>query len=416
MKIFLATLGSAGDVYPFIAIGESLIQAGHDVYLCTNPYFEKTARDRKLHFIPVGSVDSYYQAVNSQRLWHHKSSYKEMCYFINTQQKMMYDALAPHVDNTSVILTSLWAFSAKMLGETKGCCIIPVRVTPSTFISSYDPPYHKKLAWIRHLPLGLRRFLLHMAEKHLLDRELAPFLNEFRNGLGLPHIERVITRWTHKTDAELLCLFPQWFASPLPDWPANLHQVGFPLFNLLNQQEQDETGAFIAQAKTVILMPSWALQVNTTLIVALAKKIRRLGYQCLVVGAPNPQFGDDSGIRFEKHINLAQYLHQFKAIIHHGGIGTIAQSFAAGIPQMVLPSAFDQFDNARRVTAMKCGLSLTEAEAGHMDRRLKRLLNDPDIAENCQRIRARFLAEPAVDTRIVNIIQTAHARHLSHTA
>ncbi|GAB7266574.1 hypothetical protein DZJ_31250 [Dickeya ananatis] len=72
MRIFLSTLGSAGDVYPFIIIGEALKNAGLEVYLCTNPYFEKTAKERGLQFIPVGSSEEYLRAVNSQRLWNQK--------------------------------------------------------------------------------------------------------------------------------------------------------------------------------------------------------------------------------------------------------------------------------------------------------------------------------------------------------
>jgi UDP:flavonoid glycosyltransferase YjiC (YdhE family) len=38
------------------------------------------------------------------------------------------------------------------------------------------------------------------------------------------------------------------------------------------------------------------------------------------------------------------------ALVHHGGIGTLAQGFAAGIPHLIMPMAFDQPDNALRAT------------------------------------------------------------------
>jgi UDP:flavonoid glycosyltransferase YjiC (YdhE family) len=43
-------------------------------------------------------------------------------------------------------------------------------------------------------------------------------------------------------------------------------------------------------------------------------------------------------------------------VIHHGGIGTCAQAMAAGVPQVVMPLAFDQFDNAARL--QKLGLAV----------------------------------------------------------
>ncbi|KHN59191.1 rhamnosyltransferase [Dickeya fangzhongdai] len=413
MRVFLSTLGSAGDVYPFIKIGEALKNAGLDVYLCTNPYFEQTAKERGLNFISVGTSEDYLRAVNSQRLWHHQSAFNEMVNFMNAQQQPAYDALAPWVDHSSVILTSLWSFTAKMFSETRGCCVIPVRVTPSTFISSYDPPYHRQLMWVRRLPMRLRRLFLYLAEKYLADRQLASFINAFRIRLGLPRIERVLTSWTHRTDAALLCLFPEWFASPLPDWPAHVRQVGFPLFNLLDNQQDDDLAQFIARERTVIFMPSWALSSKRPLAISLVKKIRQRGYQCLIVGKPYHELADDTGVRAESHINLGQYLHRCAAIIHHGGIGTMAQAFAAGIPQLVIPSAFDQFDNARRVTAMKCGEWLQESDMDKLGDKLQRLLSDPDIAAHCQRTRQQFPSEQTVCEQIVATVREAYARHIA---
>jgi len=43
------------------------------------------------------------------------------------------------------------------------------------------------------------------------------------------------------------------------------------------------------------------------------------------------------------------------AIVHHGGIGTTSQALAAGIPQLIRPMAFDQFDNANRIEKLGCG-------------------------------------------------------------
>ncbi|TYL43940.1 MULTISPECIES: glycosyltransferase [Dickeya] len=415
MRIFLSTLGSAGDVYPFILIGEALKNAGLEVYLCTNPYFEKTAKERGLHFIPVGSSEEYLRTVNSQQLWHQRSAFNEMVNYMNAQQKPAYDALEPWVDSSSVILTSLWSFSAKMFSETHGCCVIPVRVTPSTFISSYDPPHHRQLAWSRRLPIGLRRLFLYFVEKYLVDRTLAPFINDFRSQLQLPRIERILTSWAHHSDSALLCLFPEWFASPLPDWPAHVHQVGFPLFNLLDNQQDDELARFIARAPTVIFMPSWALSTKRELIVSLVKKTRQRGYQCLIISQLDHHLTDDDGIRVERHINLSQYLHQCAAILHHGGIGTMAQSFAAGIPQLVIPSAFDQFDNARRVTAMKCGTWLKDSDIDNLDEKLRQILDDPDIAENCRRTRQQCAPTQAVCEQIVATVHDAYTRHMARS-
>jgi len=43
------------------------------------------------------------------------------------------------------------------------------------------------------------------------------------------------------------------------------------------------------------------------------------------------------------------------AVVHHGGIGTVAKGIAAGVPQLVFPICFDQGDNGVRVKRLGAG-------------------------------------------------------------
>src|SRR5258708_18683669 len=55
MRIALITLGSQGDVYPFIALGLGLKVAGHDVVLVTHALFEPLIHSRGLECFTVGN-------------------------------------------------------------------------------------------------------------------------------------------------------------------------------------------------------------------------------------------------------------------------------------------------------------------------------------------------------------------------
>jgi rhamnosyltransferase subunit B len=44
--------------------------------------------------------------------------------------------------------------------------------------------------------------------------------------------------------------------------------------------------------------------------------------------------------------------------VHYGGIGTVSQCFAAGLPQLIVPLVFDQFDNACYVERLGAGLKM----------------------------------------------------------
>ena len=78
------------------------------------------------------------------------------------------------------------------------------------------------------------------------------------------------------------------------------------------------------------------------------------------------------------------------AIVHSGGIGTLAQALAAGRPQLIVPVAFDQPDNARRAVKLGVGRSIPfgKASADALARELGRLLAAPDVGP-----RARIVGE-----------------------
>ena len=52
---------------------------------------------------------------------------------------------------------------------------------------------------------------------------------------------------------------------------------------------------------------------------------------------------------------FGQLLPRCRALVHHGGIGTCAQALRAGIPQLVAPWGFDQYDQALRVRRLGAG-------------------------------------------------------------
>jgi UDP:flavonoid glycosyltransferase YjiC (YdhE family) len=62
-------------------------------------------------------------------------------------------------------------------------------------------------------------------------------------------------------------------------------------------------------------------------------------------------------------------------VVHQAGIGTLAQALRAGRPQVILPVAFDQPDNARRAAALGVGRVLPFEKVTVID--LYWGLNDP---------------------------------------
>jgi len=72
-------------------------------------------------------------------------------------------------------------------------------------------------------------------------------------------------------------------------------------------------------------------------------------------------------------------------IVHHGGIGTLAQAVKAGIPQLVVPNAHDQFDNAWRIVQRGLGRSISQGRyrAARAAREMAAILGDRSMKERC---------------------------------
>lgn len=53
MNIFIATIGTRGDVQPYVALGEGMRQVGHDVTVCTNARYRHLVAERGLDYSPL---------------------------------------------------------------------------------------------------------------------------------------------------------------------------------------------------------------------------------------------------------------------------------------------------------------------------------------------------------------------------
>ena len=54
MRIVLSTWGTAGDVYPFVALSERLVAAGHDIRVCTSNLYQNRFEEVGVDFYAVG--------------------------------------------------------------------------------------------------------------------------------------------------------------------------------------------------------------------------------------------------------------------------------------------------------------------------------------------------------------------------
>jgi UDP:flavonoid glycosyltransferase YjiC (YdhE family) len=85
--------------------------------------------------------------------------------------------------------------------------------------------------------------------------------------------------------------------------------------------------------------------------------------------------------------------------VHHGGIGTLSQAFAAGIPHVVMPLAHDQQDNAARLERLRVGATLPPKQfrGDRLADILRGLLDSDEVSRACRKYAEKLRQNTALD-------------------
>ena len=122
--ILLCTIGSAGDVYPFIGIGQNLIQRGFRVVLITSQYFESQARSAGLEFFGLGSSEDYQSIIQDPDLWSPDKGFKVFAdRVVFPIMEPAYEIIAGFDPSNTILVAQGQFFAAHIAHEKIQCCI-----------------------------------------------------------------------------------------------------------------------------------------------------------------------------------------------------------------------------------------------------------------------------------------------------
>lgn len=402
--VVLSTIGSAGDVNPFVAIGRELRRRGHRVTLVTNPYFESLAVQAGLDFVPLGAAEDYANAIADPGLWDSRSGFRVLARRVLIPAiRPLYRILTGLLDSSTILVSQGQTFGAHLVHEKHGAPFVTIQLQPAAFRSSHDAPLFP--AWI---PRFARPAVYAILDRLVLDRALAGGLNAIRAELGLPAVRRLFASWVHSPQ-RTIGLFPDWFAAPQPDWPSGTELTGFVFLPEAPASLDPRLSAFLAQGGApVVFTPGTAARHADEFFEASIRASLRLGHRALLITRYQDQLPSSlpEGVAALPCVPFPAVLPRSAALVHHGGIGTAAQALAAGIPQLVRPSAFDQPDNAVRLERLGVASSIRPADytPDAVAERLHFLLSSPEVAANCRRYSARIDAGAAL-TRVCEAIE-----------
>ncbi len=407
MHVIINSIGSAGDINPFILIGRRLKESGHEVDFAASAFFEEKIKRAGLNLLPLGTVEDYHKALSNPDVWKLEKAFPIVWQEVMRAARLCYQLIESRIGSNTIMIGSTLAVGARLIQEKYKLPLATVHLSPSLMLSAYDTPQSATSPLPNWVSPVFRRAWLNLFEYMVLDPACKKSLNEFRQELGLAALSsRIFSRWLHSPEL-VICAFPEWFAKVQKDWPANSINSNFPLYRSdldsplpaeLEQFLQIHRAPLVATAGTAMAFARPSLELGL-------EAARLSGKACVLVCSYESEIPEklpDNAIHV-KYANFQSLLEKAGLVMHHGGIGTSAISIASACPQLINPFAHDQFDNAMRLEKLGVGKMLRMKNQDLISS--IRALDSIETRENCIRLKERLLAEKPGEEAIIEIIR-----------
>ncbi len=399
MRIIVATIGSRGDVQPYINLCQGLRDAGHDVRLTSNPTVRPLAESHGVPFIPVGRpVD---MGAEGARLL--AQSFGNMWIgLIRVMQlaarlvEEAYPEVLEICREADLVVTSDTGSGVAEAGKL-GKPWISVTLQPA------------RLPVLRDRPPGLVGRIFGST----MGRLFTGPTNRFRKRVGAPPVEDITSMLSKRMI--LLPVSPA-VAPANPGWAAQIRQTGYwfarPLEGWRPPQDLLE---FLKQGEKPIAVSLGVMSTSGKNAWQSARivldAVRQSGVRAVLQGWD---------VEILKALDAPLTIHpagslphdwlfgQASAIVHHGGFGTTAAGLRSGVPGIVIPHILDQYYWAQRVYELGVGpkfIPRTKLTADRLAQAVQDSLTDPSLRARASELGRIICHEPEGVLQAVRLIE-----------
>ena len=367
-RIVLNTFGSFGDVHPYLALAIELQRRGHECVVATAEIYRQKVTAEGVGFAQVrpdvGELLNRPELI--RKLWDPRTgSIYLLRDYLLPQVEQSFTDLDRACNGAEFLLTHGAAYAGPIVAAVRRIPWLSVALQPMIFFSAYDPPLIGAALWARHLyPLGRWVFASMLPSARKETRRWAKPVFDLRQRLGLENTSNPVMEGQF-SPLGTLTLFSQAFARPQPDWPPNALPTGFVFYDKRGEGFglpaepasgiSDALRKFLAAGPPPVLftLGSSAVTHPGTFYSESIEAAKRLGVRAVLLtgkqaGTPLA-VPEDGMIYAEEYASYSAIMPLVSAVVHQGGIGTVAQTLRAGKPMLVVPWAHDQPDNGERL-------------------------------------------------------------------
>ena len=353
MRILLCCWGSLGDLYPYLGIAQRLAAEGHQPVIASCPFYQPWVGRLGIPFHPVRPDINPDDLALARQFMDPLRGSEAVVEYVAPAVRASYEDLLPAARGADLLVTHPMAFAAPMAAEVLEKRWISTVLAPASFFSIHDFPVPSMMPRLANVVrLGpIAGWVLRKIARTGSFTWMGP-VRALRADLGLPDRGEPLFEGQFSA-AGTLALYSSVLGDPQPDWPPYAQITGF-VFRPETGALPEDLEAFLDDGDPPIVFTLGSSAVGTagdfyaeavTAATALNRRAILLtglhGQKRLPPRLPPSVMA----LEYAPHALLFP---RAAAVVHHGGIGTMAEALRAGRPMLVVPFAHDQPDNAAR--------------------------------------------------------------------
>lgn len=399
LRVTCLTIGSRGDVQPYIALCKGLLAEGHKPKIATHLEFEPWVRKHGIEFAPVDGDPAELMRICVENGMFTYSFLREASVKFRGWIDELLSSAWKACQDTDLLIESPSAMAGIHIAEALGVPYFRAFTMPWTRTRAYPHAF----AVPDHKMGGAYNYLTYVMFDAVFWRSIAGQVNRWRKkelGLRSTSIDKM-----QPNKVPFLYNFSPSVVAPPLDYSDWIRVTGYWFLDEASDwTPPQELADFIQKAradgKKIVYIGFGSIVISdpAALTTAVVDSVLRADVRCILSKGWSDRLGNQDASVPE--VPLPPEIHQIKsaphdwlfrqidAAAHHGGAGTTGASLRAGIPTIVKPFFGDQFFFGQRIEDLGVGIMMKKVNVSVFSRALWEATHSERVI-----VKARVLGE-----------------------
>lgn len=373
VRVGISTVGTRGDIEPFVALAHTLIGAGHEVAFAAPRDAAHLVAGMDARYVEMDlELRAVFRSQQGQR-WlaagDVESFLAGIAAMLSGASRTIGESVLAVAEGADVLITAINTEDyAVAVSQARGVPVVLVHLTPWLTTDEYPQPLTPQ-----DVPQGgefSRRYNLETFRRaeEVYWQGKRDDINAFRASLGLDPAPRSVLGWTPELGLPVLQAFSTELVRRPASWGPQSTVTGFwrlpaEVRELIGEARMPEPlDAWLAAGEPPVYLGFGSMPVlEPEKVLDMVVRAARLTGLRLLVGTGWSDLPDGAAgslpddVRLVGAVDHDRLLPRCRAVVHHGGVGTTAAGLIAGLPTWAFTVFGDQDFWGGRIARLKVG-------------------------------------------------------------